>query len=157
MSVFPVYCEPFTDPATAPRLEYDVFLAQPGSYRVDLVTGPTLEVIPGRKLSVAVWLDDQAAEIGTVFTPEDGAAQDFLGAKHAVNTADNARTMTFTIDAKQPGRHMLTIGMIDPTMVLQTIAISNEDPKMSYFGPPILDARPPKPGQPVSPWAIVRS
>lgn len=157
MSIFPVDAQSFPYPTRAPRLAYPIFLAAAGRYRVDLVTGPTLEVIPGRKLSVAVWLDDQPPEIGTVFTPEDTAAQDFLGAKHAVNTADNARTMTFTIDAKQPGRHMLTIGMIDPTMVLQTIAISNEDPKASYFGPPILDVRPAKPGQPVLPWAIVRS
>ena len=106
---------------------------------------------------MAVWLDDQRPEIGTVFTPGDGPAQDFLGAKHAANTADNARTMRFTIDADRPGRHTLTIGMIDPTLVLQTIAISNEEPKTSYYGPPMIAARPAKPGQPVSPWAVVRS
>ena len=157
MSIFPVDAPSFPDPTRAPRLEYPIFLAAAGKYHVDLVTGPTLEVIPGRKLSVAVWLDDQRPEIGTVFTPEDGPAQDFLGARHAANTADNARTMRFTIDADRPGRHTLTIGMIDPTLVLQTIAISNEEPKTSYYGPPMIAARPAKPGQPVSPWAVVRS
>jgi len=156
MSIFPVNAPSFPDPTRAPRLEYPIFLATTGKYRVDLVTGPTLEVIPGRKLSVAVWLDDQRPEIGTVFTPEDSAAQDFLGSKHAVNTADNARTMRFTINAARPGRHMLTVAMIDPTMVVQTIAIANEDPKTSYFGPPIIDARADKPGRQVSPWVIVR-
>lgn len=157
MSIFPVDAPSFPDPTRAPRLEYPVFLAAAGRYRIDLVTGPTLEVIPGRTLSVAVWLDGQRPEIGTVFTPEDTIAQDFLGTKHATNTADNGRTMRFTIVTDRPGRHTLTIGMIDPTVVLQTIAVSNEAPKSSYFGPPIIDWRADKPGQPVSPWAIVRS
>jgi hypothetical protein len=40
---------------------------------------------------------------------------------------------------------------------VQAIAIANDDPKASYFGPPILDTRPANLGRPVSPWAIVRS
>ena len=156
MSIFPVDAPSFPDPTRAPRLDYPIFLAAAGTYRVDLVTGPTLEVIPGRKLSVAVWLDDQRPEIGTVFTPEDSEAQDFLGAKHVANTADNARMMRFTIHADRPGRHTLTIGMIDPTIVVQTIAISNEPPKASYFGPPAIDARDAKSRRSVSPWTIVR-
>lgn len=157
MSIFPVDAPSFADPTRAPRLEYPIFLPAAGRYHVDLVTSPTLEVIPGRKLSVAVWLNDHRPEIRTVFTPEDGAAEDFLGDRHPINTAHNARTMRFTIDADRPGRHTLTIGMIDPTLVLQTIAVSSQPLKPSYFGPSMIAERPAKPGQPVSPWMILRS
>ena len=107
-----------------------------GDYTVELVTGPTLEVIPGRKLSVAVGIDEQPMVTGTVFTPEDAKAQDFLGSKHGINTATNSRKMRLVVHADTPGRHTLKIAMIDPTMVIQTIAISNEPPVPSYFGPP---------------------
>ncbi|MEO7688501.1 MAG: glycosyl hydrolase 115 family protein [Sphingomonas sp.] len=140
MSIFPVDVASFTDPATAPRLEYDVYLAEAGDYRVDLVTGPTLEVVPGRKLAIAVALDDRPAMVKAVFTPEDGPAQDFLGAAHGDNTANNARTMQFTVKSDRPGRHVLKIAMIDPTFVLQTIIISRGRPKSSFFGPPPLSA-----------------
>lgn len=139
MSVFPVDAPSFADPSRSPQLEYPVYFAAAGEYRLDLVTGPTLEVIPGRKLSVAVGLDDQAPKVQTVFTPENAAAQDFLGAQHAVNTANNARTMRFTLRVDRPGRHVLKIAMIDPTIVLQTIALSNGKPETSYFGPPAAD------------------
>lgn len=136
MSIFPVDAASFADPASSPRLEYDVYLAEAGEYRVELVTGPTLEVIPGRKLAVAVALDDQPATVRAVFTAEDGPAQDFLGAAHAQNTANNARTMPFTIRADRAGRHVLKVAMIDPTIVLQTIIISRGTPQSSFFGPP---------------------
>ncbi|MGU3317431.1 glycosyl hydrolase 115 family protein [Sphingomonas sp. M6A6_1c] len=140
MSIFPVDARSFADPARSPRLEYDVFLPEAGAYRVDLFTGPTLEVIPGRKLSVAVGLDDQPFVIGTVFTPENGPVQDFLGERHAANTAANVRIMPFAITAAQPGRHRLKIAMMDPTIVIQSIAITpaTAAPKRSFFGPPAV-------------------
>ncbi|MEO6217170.1 MAG: glycosyl hydrolase 115 family protein [Sphingomonas sp.] len=141
MSIFPVDAASFTDPAASPRLEYDVYLAEAGEYRVDLVTGPTLEVIPGRKLAIAVALDDQPPIVKAVFTPEDGPAQDFLGAEHRANTANNARTMQFRVKSDRPGRHVLAIAMIDPTLVLQAIIISRGGPKSSLFGPPAVSAQ----------------
>jgi len=140
MSIFPVDAASFADPVTSPRLEYDIYLAEAGEYRVDLVTGPTLEVIPGRKLAVAVALDDQPAVVRAVFTAEDGPAQDFLGAAHSVNTANNARTMQFKVKADRAGRHVLKVAMIDPTLVLQTLIISRGGPKNSLFGPPPVSA-----------------
>ncbi|WJS99875.1 glycosyl hydrolase 115 family protein [Novosphingobium humi] len=139
MSVFPVTAEPFLDPATAPRLEYEIFLAEAGSHHVDLVTSPTLEVYPGRHLAVAIGLDDTAPVTQAVFTPEAGAAQDFLGSRHAANTAANARRMPFTIKPDRPGRHVLKLFMHDPTIVVQNIIIYRSDLPQSYFGPPPME------------------
>jgi hypothetical protein len=140
MSVFPVDAEPFTDPASAPRMEYDVFLADSRPYHVDLVTGPTLEVYPGRHLAVGVALDNTQAIVQAVFTPETRATQDFLGEQHAVNAAANARTMHFTLPASTPGRHVLKIIMQDPTIVVQNIIVHKADLPKSYFGPPATGA-----------------
>ncbi|MBB5729677.1 glycosyl hydrolase 115 family protein [Sphingomonas prati] len=156
MSIFPVDAASHADPKAAPRLEYLVYLAEAGTYHVDLVTGPTLQVLPGRNLSVAMWLDAGPAEIATVFTPADAASQDFLGDKHAANTKDNGRTMRFTVKADRPGRHVLTIGMIDPTMVIQTLAVSRDAPVASYFGPPAIVARA-GPNAADGPWQVVRA
>ncbi|WP_271299177.1 glycosyl hydrolase 115 family protein [Sphingomonas sp. CV7422] len=139
MSVFPVDAAPVSDPARAPRLEYDVYLAAAGAYHVDLVTGATLETIPGRTLGVAVALDDGPFAVKSVFGGPEGVAQDFLGDQHPVTTANNARTMRFTVTAHRAGRHRLVVAMIDPTMVIQTIAVSQGPTKPSYFGPPSPD------------------
>ncbi|WP_242138963.1 glycosyl hydrolase 115 family protein [Sphingomonas sp. TREG-RG-20F-R18-01] len=136
MSPFPVDAASFTDPTASPCLEYDIFLPGAGKYDVALVTGPTLEVIPGRKLSVAVGLGDGVPVVKAVFTPEDSEAQDFLGSAHAANSANNARTMHFPVNADRAGRHVLKVAMIDPTLVLQTIIVSSGVHRPSFFGPP---------------------
>lgn len=136
MSVFPVDAAPFTDTIAAPRLEYDVFLADSGEYHINLVTGPTLEVYSGRHLAVAIGLDDAPAVVQAVFTPENGSAQDFLGSEHAANTAGNARTMRFTLPVATPGRHVLKLIAQDPTMVVQRIIVYKTNMPKSYFGPP---------------------
>lgn len=133
MSVFPVDAASFTDPRQAPRLEYDIFLPQAGEYHIDLITGPTLEVIPGRRLSVAVGLDGERWQVATVFTPQQREAEDFLGAAHAVNSARNARFMSVRITADRPGRHVLSIAMIDPTLVLQAITVSSKRASSTFF------------------------
>lgn len=133
MSIFPVDAPSFANPRRSPRLEYEIFLAEAGEYRVDLITGPTLEVIPGRQLSVAVGLDGHAPRIATVFTPQERKTQDFLGAAHAVNAARNARVMSVPVTVDRPGRHVLTVAMIDPTLVLQAIVVSRDAAKPTFF------------------------
>ncbi|WP_442678270.1 glycosyl hydrolase 115 family protein [Sphingomonas sp. ASY06-1R] len=137
MGIAPVTAASFDDPGQAPRLEYPVFLAEAGAYRIDLVTGPTLQVNPARPLAVAIWLDDETPLVQSVFTPEHRADQDFLGAAHAANVSANARTMSFTLRADQPGRHRLNVAMVDPTIVIQSIIVSRGDLPKSYFGPPL--------------------
>ena len=137
MSIFPVDAPSFADPSRSPRLEYQIFLSEAGDYHVDLVTSPTLEVIPGRRLSVAAALDNQTPVIATVFTKDHGPAEDFLGARHLENTAGGARTMRVVLHADRPGRHVLTIAMVDPTLVLQRIIVFKDELRPSYFGPPV--------------------
>ena len=48
MEVFPVTADTIQPPNPAPRLEYPVYFARAGTYDVDLITSPTLDVIPTR-------------------------------------------------------------------------------------------------------------
>jgi hypothetical protein len=136
MEVFPVTADTVQPPNPAPRLEYPVYFAQAGTYKVDLITSPTLDVIPTRGLGIAVSVDDQPRQAVNVFTPATYKSEDFLGRAFYENDADNARVMHFTRTINAPGKHMLNIIMVDPTVVVERIIIHDSPLPASYFGPP---------------------
>jgi hypothetical protein len=142
MDVFPVTAASVKPGEPAPRLEYDVYLAKPGTYQVDVVTGPTLDFHAGNNLGLAVSLDAGAPDVRYVFTPETRASETFLGRAFQENALNNARTMHFKLTADRAGRHVLKLSMIDPAVVVQKIIIHNEDLPASYFGPPERAALP---------------
>ena len=136
MEVFPVTAATIQPPNPAPRLEYPVYFARAGKYEVDLITSPTLDVIPTRGLGIAVSIDNQPPQVVNVFTPATYKDEDFLGRKCYENDANNARVMHFTQTINTPGKHMLNIIMVDPTIVVEKIIIHDVPLPASYFGPP---------------------
>jgi len=44
--------------------------------------------------------------------------------------------MRFRQSVTEPGKHTLRITMVDPTLVVEKIVISNAPAPPSYFGPP---------------------
>ncbi|AHE53030.1 glycosyl hydrolase 115 family protein [Sphingomonas sanxanigenens] len=136
MSIFPVDAASPPSPTDAPRLEYPIFVGESGEWTFDLVTAPTLMVDPDRPLSLALWIDDAAPQIVTVFTPENRASEEFLGEAHDINARTDMRIMRFKVPIASSGRHVLTVAMVDPTIVLQTIIAYRGTLPASYFGPP---------------------
>jgi hypothetical protein len=136
MEVFPVTAATILPPDPAPHLEYPVYLARAGKYQVDLVTGPTLDAFPGRALSIAVSIDGKEPQIMQVFSPASRQEETFLGQRFYENTSNNARIMRFQQNVDVPGKHMLKITMVDPTVVVQKIVIHDTELPYSYFGPP---------------------
>jgi hypothetical protein len=136
MEVFPVTAATIRPPNPAPRLEYPVYFARSGEFQVDLITGPTLDILPGRGLGVAVSLDDGPPQVVNVFTPQTTKDETFLGRAFDANTRNNARTMRFTQTVSAPGKHTLKIAMVDPTIVVQSVIIHDSPLPESYFGPP---------------------
>jgi hypothetical protein len=116
-------------------VSYSLYLTRAGNYEVELITGPTLNVIPTRGLGIAVSLDDQPPQVVNVFTPETYKEQDFLGMAHYNNTANNARVLRFTVNVSAPGRHTLKITMVNPTVVVQKIIVHDSPLPNSYLGP----------------------
>ena len=136
MEVFPVTADTIPPPNPAPSLQYPVYFARAGSYEVDLITGPTLDVIPTRGLGVAVSIDDQPPQVVNVFTPATYKDEDFLGRQFYENDANNARVMRFTQNINTPGQHTLNLTMVDPTVVVEKIILHDAPLPSSCFGPP---------------------
>jgi hypothetical protein len=136
MEVFPVTASTIQPSDPAPRLEYPVYFARAGTFNVDLITGPTLNIIPTRGLGIAISFDDQPPQVVNVFTPDTYKSEDFLGRAFNDNTRNNARTMRFTRKIEAAGRHTLQISMVDPTVVIQKVIIYEKTLPASYFGPP---------------------
>ena len=136
MEVFPVTADTIQPPNPAPRLEYPVYFARAAKYDVELITSPTLDVIPTRGLGVAVSLDDQPPQVVNVFTPDTFTSEDFLGRAFNENTRNNDRVMRFKQTVGAPGKHTLKITMVDPTVAIMKIVIHDLPLPPSYFGPP---------------------
>ncbi|OAM90199.1 glycosyl hydrolase 115 family protein [Termitidicoccus mucosus] len=139
MTIFPMTAASVQPPADSPRLEYQVLIPQAGDIRVDLITGPTLNVQPGRGVRVAVSFDDQPPHIIDAFAGQgDGRGGSHSPAIKDWGTwvKDNARTMKSTHTISEPGVHTLKIWMVDPGVVLEKLIIHTGDVRPSYFGPP---------------------
>jgi len=136
MEVFPVTAATVLLPNPAPRLEYPVYFARAGEFKIDLVTGTTLDALPGRALAIAVSIDGQEPQVVKVFAPSTKESETFLGRQYYENTSNNARIMHFQQNVDVPGKHTLKITMVDPIVVVEKIIIHDTDLPSSYFGPP---------------------
>ena len=136
MEVFPVTADTVQPPSPAPTLEYPVYFSRAGTFEVDLITSPTLDVIPTRGLGVAVSIDDQSPQVINAFAPDNFKSEDFLGRAFNENTRNNTRVMRFRQTVPAVGKHTLKITMVDPTVVVQQIVMHDAPLPPSYFGPP---------------------
>lgn len=140
MEVFPVTAETVIPPEPAPHLEYLVYFARAGEYKIELITAPTLDLLKGRGHGIAVSIDNRPPQVVSVFHPEDPKQYKevlpYFNQKYHKTVSDNARVMQFTQIVDKPGKHTLKLFMVDPTVVVQKIIIHDEKLPDSYFGPP---------------------
>lgn len=115
-------------------LEYRFYVFQAGPVLVDAITGPTLNVTPGRALRYAVAVDDGPPQVVTVvpgdFDPKRNRPEWEKG------VGDNARTTRSEHRVAAAGYHTLKVWAVDPAVVLQKIVIDLGGLKPSYLGPP---------------------
>jgi hypothetical protein len=135
MTLFPVTAASIKPSAPSPHLDYPVYFAEPGAYEIDLVTNPTLDLYPGRGLSVGVSLGDQAPQIKDVFSGSGKIDQTFLGKDFNQNTRNNSRIMRFEERVDVTGKQIVHVLMVDPTMVVEKLIIHRRPLPPSYFGP----------------------
>jgi hypothetical protein len=127
---FPVTGESQTAAADSPRLEYDIYLFTTGEISVHLITGPTLNFVPGRGLRVAVCFDDTRPQVVEIHTNPDNV-QDWER-----TVADSVRQTLTRHVIDRSGHHVLKVWMVDPGMVLEKIVIDIGGLRPSYLGPP---------------------
>jgi hypothetical protein len=114
-----------TEPAdilsASPSLDYDIYLFYSGAARLEIDCLPTKPVAPDRGVRLAVSLDGETPRILT------GNGGDVLA---------NLRRLTTTVKIASPGKHTLTVWMVDPGVVMDKLVLDFSPPKDTYLGPP---------------------
>jgi hypothetical protein len=129
MSVFPVTAASVTPPQDSPRLEYRMYLFDPGEVTVEAIVAPTLNFVPGRGLRFAVSFDDQPLQI------VDALAENSLK-DWEKSVEDSVRKIRSTHKLSGTGYHTLKFWMVDPGVVLEKLVVDLGGVKPSYLGPP---------------------
>jgi len=129
MTIFPVTAASVLPPGEAPRLEYQMYIFNPGKVSVEAIIAPTLNFVPGRGLRYAVSFDDEQPRI--VDALEHNTLQDW-----ETSVRDSVRKVTTTHTLATPGYHTLRFWMVDPGLVLQKLVIDLGGVRPSYLGPP---------------------
>jgi Glycosyl hydrolase family 115/Gylcosyl hydrolase family 115 C-terminal domain/Glycosyl hydrolase family 67 N-terminus len=128
MSIFPVTAASVEPPRDSPRLEYQMYLFEPGKVEVEAILGPTLNFVPGRGLRYAVSFDDQPPQI--IDALAQNSVQDW-----ETSVKDNVRKSTSKHSVAGTGCHTLKLWMVDPGVVVERIIVNLGGVKPSYLGP----------------------
>jgi len=129
LTVFPVTEASAVPPASAPCLEYRVYLFNPGKVDVEAILGPTLNFVPGRGLRYAISFDGQAPQV--VDALARNSVEDW-----ATSVKDSVRKVTSEHTVAGAGYHTLKFCMVDPGVVLEKLVLNLGGVKPSYLGPP---------------------
>ena len=107
--------------SSSPSLEFDFHTFSSGEARLDLDCLPIQPVAPAQGVKLAVSIDDEPPEIIA------GAGGDVLS---------NLRRHTTKVRISEPGKHKLTVWMVDPVVVLDKVVLDFRPPVESYLGAP---------------------
>jgi hypothetical protein len=127
MTTLPVDAPPATL-ADAMRLEYDVWLFEPGKVNVQATLAPTLKFRPGAGFRYAVSIDDGAPQIVDVHADESLPHWE-------KSVSDGVVQFSSALDVQGSGRHTLKFWALDAGLVLQRLVIDAGGLKPSYLGP----------------------
>ena len=128
MTIFPVTALSTEPPQPAPLLEYKMYLFEGGKFNVEAILAPTLNFVPGRGLRFAISFDDQPSQI--VDALAQNSEKDWAKA-----VSDGVRKVTTTLNVDGPGYHTLKFRMVDPSIVLEKLVVSQGPIPASYLGP----------------------
>jgi hypothetical protein len=139
ITIFPMTAPSAKPPGDAPRLEYPVIVPKEGEIRVDLLTGPSLNIQPGRGVRIAVSFDDERPQVLDAFADQGASNSD--GSSPAIRdwgkwVSENSRNLSSTHRISKPGVHTLKVWMVDPGVILEKIVVHPGTVQSSYFGPP---------------------
>jgi hypothetical protein len=128
VAVLPATVASQTEPAAirahSPALEYDFHLFNSGECQLHIDCLPTQSVAPGRGVRLGISLDGKEPQV--------------LGdrPRPSADVLANLRRYATTVTIDTPGRHTLTVWMVDPSVVIDKIVLHTRAPAESYLGPP---------------------
>jgi hypothetical protein len=129
MTIAPVTAKSVTPPQDSPRLEYQMYLFDPGKVEVEAILAPTLNFVPGRGLCYAISFDDEAPQ--TIDALAKNSQRDW-----ETTVKDSVRKVTSSHTLSGTGIHTLKFWMVDPGVVLEKFVVNLGGVKPSYLGPP---------------------
>lgn len=115
-------------PVTTPRLTYSVWMGEAGSYRLDVLTSPTLDYPGQGGLRYAVSVDDSPP---VVLNLHAGSSE----RDWEQWVADGVIRSGLELDLAE-GAHKIHLWLVDPGVVFQRIHIHRGEADPSFLGPP---------------------
>ena len=129
MTVLPATAPSRTEPAEikaqSPALVYEMHLFSQGKFDLQIDCLPTHPVAPDRGVRLALSLDDGEPLI------LDGPPR-----RYPDDVLNNLRRFSTRIAIDRPGKHTLTVWMVDPGVIVDKIVLHARKPADSYLGPP---------------------
>jgi hypothetical protein len=124
MQAMPVTAPPLTPEKNSPHLEYEVYLTDTGTIRVQAYCSPILE-FHNTPIHYAIAFDDETPQL-----------VDLGKNKWDQMVSDNITIKTTEHHITQPGPHVLKFYFVDPGPVLQKLIIDAGGAQPCYLGPP---------------------
>jgi hypothetical protein len=128
ITAFPVTAPVQTPGGASPRLDYSVWLFQPGMVSVQVTVAPTLDFTGGHGLHYAVSLDGEPPQVVDINEDEATAWSSWV--------ADNANVQTTRHRVTAAGAHTVTIWPVDPGVAFERVVVATRELPRSYLGPP---------------------
>jgi len=130
VTVKPVTAERIEPDDDSPRLEYDIFLFEPGEVELNVLLSPTLNYYTNdetRKIAVSV--DDEEPQI--INLHENETLQDWERW-----VSNNSIETSTKHNIREPGKHTVKIWMVDAGLVIQKVVVRSGQEKPTYLKPP---------------------
>lgn len=130
VTTFPVTAPSQTPGGNDPHLEYELYLFDTGTVRVEAYLSPTLNFQNSPNgLRYAVSFDNELPQVVNI-------TADNSDKTWAKQVSDNINIQTTVLHINKPGEHILKFWRVDPAVVLQKIVVNLGGVKQSYLGPP---------------------
>ncbi|SHI52318.1 Glycosyl hydrolase family 115 [Tangfeifania diversioriginum] len=127
VTVKPVTAERIKPEGDSPRLEYDIFLFEPGEIELNVLLSPTLNYYTNdetRKIAVSV--DDEEPQI--INLHENETLQDWERW-----VSNNSIETSTKHNIHEPGKHTVKIWMVDAGLVIQKVVIRSGEKGPTYL------------------------
>ncbi|MCH7227755.1 glycosyl hydrolase 115 family protein [Haloferula sp. A504] len=124
-ATLPGHTEPEAIRSNSPALEFDMHLFSSGEFELHLDCLPTHPASPSEGSRLAVSLDG-----GEPWIPVES------GPKGWEERLSNLRRWKTPVKIDAPGKHTLTVWMVDPGVILDRLVLHTQKPAPSYLGPP---------------------
>jgi len=131
VTAFPVKATEQKPGINSPHLEYEVYVNDTGSIKLNAYFSPTLNVFSNETgLQYAISIDDEKPQLISINSDDNNTRT------WGNWVSDNIIIKSTNHTVSRAGKHTIKFWMVDPCVVLQKIVLDFGGTKQSYLGPP---------------------